>query len=156
MQSFTYSLSLVFWLVSSVDYRTTNLFLRASALFSHEDILPWSTSTSFFSSEISFLDFVLISFFADSGCLATYFHFSAHIALHLVNYTCILYFLFLYVLLILFFIIYGFLYDMLTECTLDRFLCSPFPVLQNLGCHLGSYRRKKVKLRRQPGIMEIW
>ena len=127
-----------------------------SALFSHEDILPWSTSASFFNSENFVLgfrfDFVLCGFRLFGSIFFTFF---ARIALYLVNYTCILYFLFLYVLLLLSFIIYRFLYDMLTECTLGRFLCSPFPVLQNLGCHLGSYRRKNLKLRRQLGIMEI-
>ena len=74
-------------LISSVDSRTSTLFSRVTTLFSsEEDILPWSTSTNLFNSEISLLDFVLISFFGDSGCLAADFHFFfAHIALYLVN-----------------------------------------------------------------------
>ena len=67
------NLSLLFLLISSVDSRTSSLFSRVTTLFSIEDILPWSTSTNFFNSEISLLDFVLISFFGDSGCLAADF-----------------------------------------------------------------------------------
>ena len=48
-----------------------------------------------------------------------------------------------YILVLLILIISRYLYYVLTECTLDSFLCSPFPVIQNLGCRLGSYRRGK-------------
>ena len=67
------SLSLVFWLSSSVGSRTTTLFSRISTLFSSKDILPWSTSTSFFNSETLLLDFVFVSAFGDSDCLAADF-----------------------------------------------------------------------------------
>ena len=67
------SLLLAFWLTSSVDSRTTSLFSRIYTSFSSEDVLPWSTSTSSVNSEISSLDFVLISFLDDSNYLTADF-----------------------------------------------------------------------------------
>ena len=69
------SLSFVFWLTSSVASKTTTLLSKVYTLFSSEDILSWITSTSFFNCEILLLDFVLISFFGDSGSLTTDFSF---------------------------------------------------------------------------------